>query len=133
LPLIQQVYAGWSLGTANFEAFRNIVNSLYPPPAAQATGEPLPLRFENSIAFKDIAFRQPGEDFSLSGVSFEIGRGEHIGISGRTGSGKSTILDLLMGLLEPGEGSILVDGKPIGPAERPAWQASLAHVPRISI
>ncbi|HEX8450127.1 MAG TPA: ABC transporter ATP-binding protein, partial [Allosphingosinicella sp.] len=54
----------------------------------------------------------------------------HVGIAGATGGGKSTLLDLLMGLLEPDEGVILVDGRPLDGATRPAWQSGLAHVPQ---
>ena len=49
---------------------------------------------------------------------------------GRTGSGKSTALDLLMGLLEPSNGQILVDGMPISGERRRAWQKTIAHVPQ---
>jgi ATP-binding cassette, subfamily B, bacterial PglK len=59
-----------------------------------------------------------------------IPRGARVGFVGRTGSGKSTTLDLLMGLLVPTEGEFLVDGQPISGKRVRAWQRSIAHVPQ---
>ena len=70
----------------------------------------------------------------LRDLDLEILRGERIGVIGSTGSGKSTTVDLLMGLLEPTTGSILVDGKNLHDPKDPelllAWRASIAHVPQ---
>ncbi|WP_341885283.1 ATP-binding cassette domain-containing protein [Synechococcus sp. UW140] len=70
----------------------------------------------------------------LGGIELEIGRGERIGIIGSTGSGKSTTLDLFMGLLLPTAGRILVDGEDLHDPEHPerlsAWRATIAHVPQ---
>ena len=70
----------------------------------------------------------------LCGLNLQIRRGERIGLIGSTGSGKSTTVDLLMGLLEPTAGRLLVDGVDIHDPEHPenlvAWRASIAHVPQ---
>jgi ATP-binding cassette subfamily B protein len=70
----------------------------------------------------------------LRGIELQICRGERIGIIGSTGSGKSTTLDLLMGLLEPTAGQILVDGQDLHDPEHPerlmAWRSTIAHVPQ---
>jgi ABC-type multidrug transport system fused ATPase/permease subunit len=63
-------------------------------------------------------------------LDLRIAAGERIGLIGPTGSGKSTFLDLLMGLLEPSAGSILVDGIALDAASRAAWQTQIAHVPQ---
>lgn len=129
LPLLQQAYYGWSLASGNFHAFRDVIEIMeapIPPPAAAAP----PLAFERELVFEDVGFRYPEGRFALAGASFRIRAGEHVGIAGTTGSGKSTLLDLLMGLLEPDEGAILVDGRALDSASRPAWQAGLAHVPQ---
>ncbi|HEX8381458.1 MAG TPA: ABC transporter ATP-binding protein [Allosphingosinicella sp.] len=129
LPLLQQAYYGWSLASGNFRAFRDVIEMMeapIPPPQPEAP----PLAFERGLVFERVGFRYPEGRFALSEVSFRIGAGEHVGIAGATGGGKSTLLDLLMGLLEPEEGRILVDGRPLDAASRPAWQAGLAHVPQ---
>jgi ATP-binding cassette subfamily B protein len=65
------------------------------------------------------------ENFNLS-----IHKGSRVGIVGATGSGKSTALDLLMGLLAPTEGCLLVDGVPVTGIRTRAWQRAIAHVPQ---
>ena len=57
-------------------------------------------------------------------------KGARIGLAGRTGSGKSTLMDLVLGLLSPDRGCIFVDGFELTDANRSAWQARIAHVPQ---
>ncbi|MGZ8285929.1 MAG: ABC transporter ATP-binding protein [Allosphingosinicella sp.] len=129
LPLLQQAYYGWSLASGNYRAFRDVIDMMEAPiPAPQP--EAPPLAVERELAFEGVGFRYPEGRFALAGVGFRIRAGEHVGIAGPTGGGKSTLLDLLMGLLEPDEGAILVDGRPLDAATRPAWRAGLAHVPQ---
>lgn len=68
-------------------------------------------RFEGAVTLHDINFSYPDcEEKSLADVSFSIKKGEHIALIGRIGSGKTTIEKLLMGLYEPQEGAIRIDG-----------------------
>lgn len=68
-------------------------------------------RFEGHIEFKNLHFSYPeAQKASLSDISFTIKPGEHVGIIGKVGSGKSSITKLLIGLYEPTEGSISIDG-----------------------
>lgn len=129
LPLLQQAYYGWSLASGNFQAFRDVIELMEAPvPEPQPPAEPL--AFERELVFEQVGFRYPEGRFDLAEVDLRIRAGEHVGIAGATGGGKSTLLDLMMGLLEPDEGAILVDGRPLDAASRPAWQAGLAHVPQ---
>ena len=70
----------------------------------------------------------------LRNIDLEIRRGERVGIIGSTGSGKSTTVDILMGLLKPVAGRILVDGKDLNDPEYPdrliSWRSTIAHVPQ---
>jgi len=95
--------------------------------------EPLPLR--KSIRLEKVRFRYgPDQPEVLRGLDLEIRRGERIGLIGSTGSGKSTTVDLLMGLLAPSAGRVLVDGAdlhdPAYPERLAAWRAAIAHVPQ---
>ncbi|HEX6377040.1 MAG TPA: ABC transporter ATP-binding protein [Allosphingosinicella sp.] len=130
LPLLQQAYYGWSLASGNFRAFRDVLELMEAPVPAPPRVEPRPLPFERELVFDKVGFRYPEGRFALADVSFRISPGEHVGIAGPTGGGKSTLLDLLMGLLEPEEGEIRVDGRPLDAEARYAWQAGLAHVPQ---
>jgi ATP-binding cassette subfamily C protein LapB len=66
---------------------------------------------QGNIEFQDVKFSYPGqESFALNGVSFKINQGEHIAVIGKTGSGKTTLTRLMMGMYQPKEGAVRVDG-----------------------
>lgn len=101
-------------------------------PAEALLLPPQPLALRESIRLDEMRFRyglqQPEV---LQGVDLEIRKGERIGVIGKTGSGKSTLVDLLMGLLEPTAGRIVVDGLDlIDPERLAAWRAAIADVPQ---
>ncbi len=77
--------------------------------------------FKGEIEFKNVSFKYPGSDeLALNRISFRIRPGEHVGLIGRMGSGKTTINKLILGLYQPTEGAILIDGidaRQIDPAE----------------
>jgi ABC-type multidrug transport system fused ATPase/permease subunit len=86
--------------------------------------------FSSSIVFQNVSFKYPGSDKgALKNISFEINKGESIGIIGASGSGKSTLIDNLLGLMIPNSGSIKVDGININEELR-AWQDQIGYVPQ---
>ena len=96
-------------------------------------GEPLGLR--QRISLQNVHFRYAeGSQEVLHGINLEIQCGERIGLIGVTGSGKSTLVDLLMGLLPPTKGQISVDGQDLYDPTKPellfGWKTSIAHVPQ---
>jgi ATP-binding cassette subfamily B protein len=66
----------------------------------------------------------------LDNVTVTIPKGARVGIVGKTGSGKSTLMDILMGLLEPSSGQILIDEQPVIATNRSLWQRHISHVPQ---
>ena len=67
------------------------------------------------IEVRDLAFRYgPGEPFVFENVNFVVEPGDYVAITGPSGGGKTTLLKVLLGLLEPSEGEVLIDGIPLG-------------------
>ena len=90
-----------------------------------------PLKFENQVSFEKVDFQfQTDLPMVLKELNFSINKGERIGFVGPTGSGKSTTLDLLMGLLTPSNGKISVDNVPLVGKTLLQWQKNITHVPQ---
>jgi ABC-type multidrug transport system fused ATPase/permease subunit len=134
LPALQQVYSGWASLRGSNAAMAGVLAVLEQPvPPQLAAVAPLPLK--QGIRLERVRFRYgPELPEVLQGLDLEIRRGERIGLIGSTGSGKSTTVDLLMGLLVPSAGRLLVDGvdvhDPAHPERLAAWRAAIAHVPQ---
>ena len=133
LPALQQGYAAWGSMLASQSSTLEVLELLdqpLPPEASQPLPEPLP--FKKSIQFDSVKFRYTSETpWVIDNLSFNIPKGTRVGFVGKTGSGKSTCLDLLMGLLKPTAGQILVDGHPLSPKNLKDWQRNIAHVPQV--
>ena len=132
LPLMQQLYGNWSVvmgSRATLADVLALLDQALPPNADKP--EPEPLAFKDSIRIENLCFRYGSDGpWVLNGINLKISKGARIGFVGSTGSGKSTALDLVMGLLEPTHGQILVDGQPVSREHRRAWQRTVAHVPQ---
>jgi len=88
--------------------------------ARQAERDTATSRFHDALRCEDVSFAYDSPDRAvIDRVSTTIRAGEFVGVCGPTGGGKSTLVDLLIGLLEPTSGVVTVDGRPLG--ARPAW------------
>lgn len=134
LPALQQIYSGWASLNSWSAGLAAVIELLEQPlPPLQAIAEPLAL--QQSICLEGVRFcYAPGLPEVLQGLDLEIRRGERIGLIGSTGSGKSTLVDLLMGLLVPSGGRLLVDGQDLHDQANDellaGWRAAVAHVPQ---
>lgn len=89
------------------------------------------LSFERDIEFRNVSFSyQNSEEPVLKGVFFRIAKGAVTALVGRSGAGKTTIADLMLGLLAPTSGEILIDGVPLTPDNLPSWRHALGYVPQ---
>lgn len=92
---------------------------------------PDPMPLSDAIVLRGISFRYPAaEGLALQEVDLVISKRSSLAIVGRTGSGKSTLVDILLGLLTPDQGGILVDGKPVGAGELRAYRRLFGYVPQ---
>jgi ATP-binding cassette subfamily B protein len=133
LPALHQVYSGWATLNSSSAPLAAVLALLEQPMPEVAAAKAVPL--EHSMCFAAVHFRYAPElPDILLGLDLTIRRGERIGVIGRTGCGKSTTVDLLMGLLEPTAGRILIDGRDLHDPDHPerlaAWRATIAHVPQ---
>ncbi len=85
--------------------------------------------FNDSIRFKDISFNYPGRKNVLTNLSFQIPKNKITGIKGETGSGKSTIIKLIMNLLQPSSGQIEIDGIHLNKIKK-GWQKKIGYIPQ---
>ena len=134
LPALQQMYAGWVVLKSSNASLSGAL-AMLDQPMPDLTTVNSPLLLSQQLQFQSVCFRYaPGLPEVLKGLTLEIRPGERIGLIGGTGSGKSTTVDLLMGLLAPTQGQVLVDGQDLHDPQRPdllsAWRASIAHVPQ---
>jgi ATP-binding cassette subfamily B protein len=129
---MQQIYGNWANVAGGHAALINVLELLDQPlPEYISQPEPKPLAFNKSIIFDNVSFKySDNAPWVLEGLNFTIKKGSRIGFVGSTGSGKSTTLDLLMSLLDPTNGTITVDGKPIDDQTKQAWQKNIVHVPQ---
>lgn len=85
--------------------------------------------FKKFISLKNVSYRyRNGSEEALSNVDFTIKKGQTIGIIGETGSGKSTLVDLILGLLHPTQGQILIDDR--FPVHCSQWHKIIGYVPQ---
>ncbi|MGB5623157.1 MAG: ABC transporter ATP-binding protein [Gammaproteobacteria bacterium] len=95
------------------------------------TGESQPL-LEQAIELRDVSFVY-GDHVVLDDVSVEIPAGELTCLVGESGAGKTTIADLVIGLIKPTSGRVLIDGRPLDELDMAAWRRSIGYVPQESL
>lgn len=131
MPALQKVLIGLTTLRFNTPALREIHADLMggavhgPQPAEQVA-------FQKEIQLRDVFFRYEGASVdALSGVDLTFTKDRTTGLVGATGSGKTTLADLVLGLFPPRSGEILVDGVPLSSKGRVrGWQDRLGYVPQ---
>lgn len=130
LPTLQNSHAAWANMIGNQYSLKDVIDML-DQPMPEKQEETRPIEFSEEVKFNSVYFRfNENGDWIINDLNITIPHGKRIGIVGSTGSGKSTMLDLFMGLLVPVEGEILVDGKLITNEYVQSWKQSIAHVPQ---
>jgi len=132
LPALQQAYKAYSQIKGSYSSFIDVLNLLEQPlPEYADQPQPKPIYFVKEIKLNNLNFRYTEDSpWILKNVNLSLKKGSRIGFIGVTGSGKSTLIDIVMGLLPPTEGVLIIDNQTINSRNRRAWQAHIAHVPQ---
>ncbi len=138
LPAMQQSYNAWATINSYSSEIRNVINSLEQNVENKLVNNYInnlsliKKSIKETIEIKSLSFRYSyDEPYILKNINFVIKKGERIGIKGITGSGKSTLIDIIMGLLKPTSGNVLVDGDNIHSKRYiDKWHKNITHVPQ---
>jgi ABC-type multidrug transport system fused ATPase/permease subunit len=135
MPALQQVYS--QVTTLRFST--SALNILYddlellnqPGIEELSLQEAKPLGINQHISLSDINFQYPGQGAAaINGISLNIPVKTTVGFVGSTGSGKTTIVDIILGLLQPNSGCVAVDNILINSENVRAWQKTIGYVPQ---
>ena len=131
LPTLQQLYNAWASIIGSRATLQDTLNLLNLPIDDEHTINHRAIPFEKNIKFKNVSFKyQDVNQFSLKKINLTIPKSSKVGVVGVTGAGKSTLIDLMMGLLQPTEGSIFVDDKLLSAEVIHDWRSKISHVPQ---
>jgi ABC-type multidrug transport system fused ATPase/permease subunit len=137
LPALQTIYNQLSMIRYHGELLKSLnddlrvlsATSLALPPASQVNA---PRRnFRQNIQFSNVQFSYPGASQpALNTINLTIPFRSRVGIVGASGSGKTTAMDVLLGLLLPQSGSLVLDDQPLSMGDLSGWQRNLGYVPQ---
>jgi ATP-binding cassette, subfamily B, bacterial PglK len=134
LPALQQIYSQTAALRFNRPALDALHRDLAETEAGAAlapVAAPPPMELRDRIELVDVHYRYPhAEREALRGLGLTIPARSTVGIVGGTGAGKTTAVDLMLGLLAPGSGRLEVDGVPITRDNLRAWQNAIGYVPQ---
>jgi len=136
LPAFQEIMQSVSSLQVNRKSLSVIYHDLaftekYPSVAQIIERRKQPITCEDAVKLQDISFRYPGaETNALERLTLTIHRNTSVGLVGQTGAGKSTIADIVLGLLIPQSGLVIIDQTPITEESAPAWQIHTGYVPQ---
>ena len=134
-PALQQVFrqaSGLRFNRPSLEAlYRDYLEVQKNLPERPAGPDPTPLPLSDRLELTGVHYAYPAaERAALDGLELSIKANTTVGIVGGTGAGKTTAVDVILGLLVPDRGELRVDGVPIDRCNRRAWQRSIGYVPQ---
>lgn len=132
MPALQQMYISLSAITfvgPSLNLLYEDIKNLRSLDSQEKNQDNLPLY--NSISLKNISYHYPKSSIpALNNITLSIKAKTSIGLAGPTGCGKTSLVDTVLGLLEPQKGTLEIDGKAITKANLRAWQRSIGYVPQ---
>jgi len=131
LPALHQVYFSWAIILAHNDSTNDLLKMVNLRKAKKLVGSGKPFVFNKKIVFTNISFKyKSNSKWIFQNCSLTIKKGDKVALIGSTGSGKSTIMDLLMGLLFVEKGAIRIDNVALTHKNIVSWQNLISHVPQ---
>lgn len=132
LPVLQQLFREWTFLQGSLASLNDVLVLLDQPFSEDMNShEVQTLPFTHDIVLRNLSFRYASESGDvLHDIDLRIPKSSRVGFIGATGSGKSTLVDILMGLLFPSKGTLEIDGVVVTRQNQRAWQRRIAHVPQ---
>ncbi|MDR0316188.1 MAG: ATP-binding cassette domain-containing protein [Treponema sp.] len=109
------------------KTLESVDESLQQPVEDEGTA---PLEFEHSIRLEDICFRYITGGEVLGNISFEINKGEKVAVTGESGGGKSTLVDIIIGIHKPVSGKIYIDNTVLTDENIRSWRKKIGYIPQ---
>jgi ATP-binding cassette subfamily C protein len=123
-PVLDKVY--FDLYDDTYETAVGLIDTIQ----VQDRPQPEPMNFQEKIELKDVSFSYKNSRTIIDRLSMQIPKNSVVGFAGTTGAGKTTLIDIFLGLLRPSEGEFLVDNTPITDANVQAWRKIVSYVPQ---
>jgi len=131
MPALQQIYEGFSKQKFSTPAVKKLHDDLTKLKRTTKYSEGNPVSFSKSIELKNVVFKYPkSKKRTIDNINLIIPAYKTIGFVGPTGSGKSTIVDTILGLLSPHEGEVRVDNKALDVSNYREWQKNIGYIPQ---
>jgi ABC-type multidrug transport system fused ATPase/permease subunit len=133
LPYMQTLYGSYASAKGNLPASQEVMRLVHLRGTQLSAEVSSPVSHFSglaSIEIQGVSFSYDSNRQILSGVDLVIRSGERVGLVGVTGGGKSTLIDILTGLVSPQSGRVLVDGIELNERNIPEWQRNIAYVPQ---
>ncbi|MBX3167842.1 MAG: ABC transporter ATP-binding protein [Candidatus Eremiobacteraeota bacterium] len=129
LPSLQNMYRNLARVRFFLPSLQRLAAELHEPLSYVSADQSLPIR--NSLELRDVHFTYPSvQEPVLTGLNLKIPKGSRVALVGSTGSGKTTVADMVAGLLVPEQGQLLIDGEPLDDKKRAAWRRNIGYVPQ---
>ena len=131
MPAMQQIYASFTKLTFVGPSLNKLYDDLMSLKPSEKNEDNDSISLNKSIILKNIYYNYPGSSrTALKNINLNIPARSTVGLVGATGSGKTSTVDIILGLLEPQSGSLEVDGKIITQYNSKSWQSSIGYVPQ---
>lgn len=129
LPALRTILTGWTQ-IQNVMCCLDVLEEGLKDEASPAASPACEISFEQEIRVDSLSYAYPDGEPVLDGFNATLRKGEYVGFRGYSGVGKSTLFNLLLGLLKPTAGEIRIDGTVLTPEVQPSWLRRVGYVPQ---